>query len=80
MADHYPVVTSVAMSDIENLRAKAQAATERFSTTSRTWVEVRSEGVVFWFENGDAALLFTLHCARNGISFRRTIEIQQRAI
>jgi hypothetical protein len=75
MIKHYQVVTNVAMTDIENLRAKAQAATRKFAIMpSKTWVEVRSEGIVFWFENDTAAILFTLHCVRNGIPHRHTIE------
>jgi hypothetical protein len=75
MVKHYPVVTNVALTDIENLRAKAQAATRKFAITpSKAWVEMRSEGIVFWFENHTAALLFTLHCAQNGIPSRHTIQ------
>ena len=61
----YPVVVNVPITEIESLRLKAKAATEKFALApSKTWVEARTEGVVFWFENDTAAVVFAAHCAR----------------
>jgi hypothetical protein len=49
-------------------------ATKKFATApSKTWVEVRAEGVIFWFDAKNAAWFFALHCRLKGIQYRREI-------
>ena len=67
------VRVNVAITDLERLRDEARAATRKDAmdwpgrTPSDHWVEIRSEGVAFCFENHIAAFRFMQYCARNHI-------------
>jgi hypothetical protein len=64
------VLTNVAITDLEGLRDKARALIREFAMEQPDhWVEVRSEGIAFCFENATVAVLFCRHCTVNGVDF-----------
>jgi hypothetical protein len=65
----YVVVTQVTMANLENLRDKVWSIIQCFGSAPDYWVEVRTEGIAFCFENSNAALLFVMYCAANGIQY-----------
>jgi hypothetical protein len=67
---HYSVLVEV-QDNLEDLRDMAFAAAhDNQFTSTEHWDEKRSSEVAFCFTTWEAALLFTMHCARTGIPHR----------
>jgi hypothetical protein len=65
------LIPTKAISDFETLRTKANALATRYSSGQQLWWWAeRSDEIVFCFENGAAAVVFTMYCANHGIRFR----------
>jgi hypothetical protein len=57
--------------DLEDLRMMAYAAANKVrGGSTEHWDEERPSGTAFCFMTSTAAFLFTVHCARSGISHR----------
>jgi hypothetical protein len=66
----YVVLAKAAVADLADLCDKARTASRKFTIKrSDQWVEVRSEGLAFHFEDHTAAILFAAYCARSKIEY-----------